>query len=153
MKDFLQGISAKISGLNVSIFYFDFTQEITEEIIDKRNFIFIILAGLFLILKIFISLSCRKNRKAVTALLLIMLIANFLLITDKFLVFTIFLLLLLLSLQFSMGFSTKTVGIKSVIFIFICAISYLVLHIVLYEDFTEILRAFFDTLALPVKWW
>lgn len=153
IRDFLQGVSAKISGLSVSIFYFDYTKEITEEIIDKRNFIFIVLVGLFLILKVFISLSCRKNRKAVTALLLIMLIANFLLITDKFFVFTIFLFLLLLAMQFSMGFSGKTIGRKSMIFICTCIIGYLVLHIVLYEDFTEILRAFFETLSLPVKWW
>ena len=153
VKDFFQGITAKISGLTISIFYYDYTKEITKEIIDKRNFIFVILVGLFLILKFLISLSCRKNRKAVTALLLIMLVLNFLLITDKFLVFSTFLLLILIAIQFSMGFSSKVIGIKSVIFIFICLIGYFGLHIFLYENFSELLCAVFETLSLPVKWW
>ena len=153
VKDFLKGITAKISSLTVSIFYYDYTKEITKEIIETRNFIFIILVGLFLVLKILISLTCRKNRKAVTTLLLIMLIANFLLITDKFLVFLIFFLLILFALQFSMGFPGKVIGRKSVIYIFICIIGYLVLHIILYENFTELFHAFINMLALPVKWW
>lgn len=151
-KDFLSGISAKFSGLSFSIFCYDYSEPLPQEIIDKRNFIFIILAALFLILKIFISLSCQKNRRAVTGILLIMLVADFLLISDKFFIFVIFMILLLIAMQFSMGFSGKTVRIKSVLFTFTCIIGYLVLHIVLYENFAELLGAFINTLALPVRW-
>lgn len=153
MKDFLEGITGKISGLTFSFFYYDWGEKLPQEIIDKRNFIFIVLLGLYLILKIFISLSCRKNRKAVTALLLIMLTANFLLITDKFLVFFLFLLLLLLSIQFSMGFTGKVVGRKTVFFVITCLIGYFVLHVMLYENFADLLHAIIATLSLPVKWW
>ena len=153
MENFLQGITTKISGLTFSFFYYDWDKTFPTEVIEKRNFIFIVLAGLYLVLKIFISLSCRKNRKAVTALLFIMLIADFFLVKEKFLIFTILLLLILLALQFSMGFSANVVRLKVLFFTCVCIIGYIVLHIVLYADFTELLRSLISLLRLPVKWW
>lgn len=153
MKDFLRGVSATISGLTFSLFYYDLSGEITQEIIDKRNFIFILLISLYLILKIFISLSCRKNRKAVTALLFVMLVADFFLVTEKFLIFAILLLLVLLAMQFSMGFSVKVVRLKTALFIITCITGYLILHIVLYEDFLELLKSWLNLMSLPVRWW
>lgn len=128
-------------------------QNIPQEIITKRNFIFLVLIVIFIILKLFISLSCRKNRKAVTALLLVMLVADFFLIQDKFLIFLILFLLILLSLQFSMGFSKRVIHIKSVSFIIVCIIGYFILHIILYDNFVSLLNSIYNTMRLPVEWW
>ena len=153
MKDFLNGVTASISGINFSFFYYSWTPEVPQDILDKRNFIFIVLAGLFLILKIFISLSCRKNRKAVTALLFIMLVANFFLIQEKFIIFATLLLLILLTMQFSMGFSARVVRVKAVFFVLFTIVFYLVIHIALYDEFAEQVREMLNIMKLPVKWW
>lgn len=153
MKDFLNGVTASISGINFSFFYYSWTPEVPQDILDKRNFIFIVLAGLFLILKIFISLSCRKNRKAVTALLFIMLTADFFLIQEKFIIFLAILLLVLLTMQFSMGFSARVVRGKAVFFVLFTIVFYLVIHIVLYDEFSEQVREVLNIMKLPVKWW
>ena len=153
MKDFLSGVTASISGINFSFFYYSWTPEVPQDILDKRNFIFIVLAGLFLILKIFISLSCRKNRKAVTALLFIMLTADFFLIQEKFIIFLAILLLVLLTMQFSMGFSARVVRVKTVFFVLFSIIFYLVIHITLYDEFAKQVREMLNIMKLPVKWW
>ena len=153
MKDFLNGVTASISGINFSFFYYNWDLSIPQDILDKRNFIFIVLTGLFLILKIFISLTCRKNRKSVTALLFIMLIADFFLMQEKFIIFAVLLLLILLTMQFSMGFSANMVRIKTVFFVILSIVFYLVIHIVLYDEFSEQVREVFNIMKLPVKWW
>ncbi len=153
MKNFLSGVTASISGINFSFFYYSSTPEVPQDILDKRNFIFIVLAGLFLILKIFISLSCRKNRKAVTALLFIMLTAVFFLIQEKFIIFLAILLLVLLTMQFSMGFSARVVRVKAVFFVLFSIVFYLVIHITLYDEFAKQVREMLNIMKLPVKWW
>ena len=153
MKDFLNGVTASISGINFSFFYYNWDLSIPQDILDKRNFIFIVLTGLFLILKIFISLTCRKNRKSVTALLFIMLIADFFLMQEKFIIFAVLLLLILLTMQFSMGFSANMVRIKTVFFVILSIVFYLVIHIVLYDEFLEQVREVLNIMKLPVKWW
>ena len=153
MKDFLNGVTASISGINFSFFYYSWTPEVPQDILDKRNFIFIVLVGLFLILKIFISLSCRKNRKAVTALLFIMLTADFFMIQEKFIIFVALLLLILLTMQFSMGFSARVVRVKAVFFVLFTIVFYLVIHIALYDEFAEQVREMLNIMKLPVKWW
>ena len=153
MKDFLNGVTASISGINFSFFYYNWDLSIPQDILDKRNFIFIVLTGLFLILKIFISLTCRKNRKSVTALLLIMLIADFFLMQEKFIIFAVLLLLILLTMQFSMGFSARVVRVKAVFFVLFTIVFYLVIHIVLYDEFAEQVREVLNIMKLPVKWW
>ena len=153
MKDFLNGVTASISGINFSFFYYSWTPEVPQDILDKRNFIFIVLAGLFLILKIFISLSCRKNRKAVTALLFIMLTADFFMIQEKFIIFAALLLLILLTMQFSMGFSARVVKVKVVFFVLFSIVFYLVIHITLYDEFAKQVREMLNIMKLPVKWW
>lgn len=153
MKDFLNGVTASISGINFSFFYYSWTPEVPQDILDKRNFIFIVLAGLFLILKIFISLSCRKNRKSVTALLFIMLTADFFMIQEKFIIFAALLLLILLTMQFSMGFSARVVKVKAVFFVLFSIVFYLVIHITLYDEFAKHVREMLNIMKLPVKWW
>lgn len=153
MKDFLNGVTASISGINFSFFYYSWTPEVPQDILDKRNFIFIVIAGFFLILKIFISLSCRKNRKAVTALLFIMLTADFFMIQEKFIIFAALLFLILLAMQFSMGFSARVVRVKAVFFVLFTIVFYLVIHIALYDEFAEQVREMLNIMKLPVKWW
>ncbi len=153
MKDFLNGVTASISGINISFFYYNWDLSVPQDILDKRNFIFIVLAGLFLILKIFISLSCRKNRKAVTALLFIMLVADFFLIHEKFIIFAVLLLLILLTMQFSMGFSARVVRVKTLFFLLFSIVFYLVIHILLYDEFAEQIIEVLNIMKLPVKWW
>ena len=153
MKDFLNGVTASISGINISFFYYNWDLSVPQDILDKRNFIFIVLAGLFLILKIFISLSCRKNRKAVTALLFIMLVADFFLIHEKFIIFAVLLLLILLTMQFSMGFSARVVRVKTLFFLLFSIVFYLVIHILLYDEFAEQVIEVLNIMKLPVKWW
>ena len=82
-----------------------------------------------------------------------MLVADFFLVTEKFLIFAILLLLILLAMQFSMGFLVKVVRLKAVLFIIACITGYLILHIVLYDDFLELLKSWFNLMSLPVKWW
>lgn len=153
MKDFLNGVTASISGINISFFYYNWDLSVPQNILDKRNFIFIVLAGLFLILKIFISLSCRKNRKAVTALLFIMLVADFFLIHEKFIIFAVLLVLILLTMQFSMGFSARVVRVKTLFFLLFSIVFYLVIHILLYDEFAEQIIEVLNIMKLPVKWW
>lgn len=125
----------------------------SEETIFQSQIIFITLGILWIILKTFISLSCRKNRKTVTFLLLAMSVAAALVIAEKFLVFAILLILILFALQFSMGFSVKVVKTKSILFVICCLAGYLALHIIFCPDFTDLLASLKNALSFQPHWW
>ena len=82
-----------------------------------------------------------------------MLIADFFLMQEKFIIFAVLLLLILLTMQFSMGFSANMVRIKTVFFVILSIVFYLVIHIVLYDEFAEQVREVLNIMKLPVKWW
>ena len=77
----------------------------------------------------------------------------FCVIQEKFIIFAVLLLLILLTMQFSMGFSAKVVRVKALFFVILSFVFYFVIHIALYEDFTEQIREVFNIMKLPVKWW
>lgn len=72
---------------------------------------------------------------------------------EKFIIFAVLLLLILLTMQFSMGFSANMVRIKTVFFVILSIVFYLVIHIVLYDEFSEQVREVLNIMKLPVKWW
>lgn len=150
--DFFNGGLPTEVELNFSIFAYN-PFNLPSENLNLRNVAFIVFTLIFFIMKIFISLSCRKNRKAITALLLMMLFADFFLMPEKFLLFIIFFFMILLALQFSMGFSAKIVAIKTVLFVLISFIINMLLYIVLYTDkFMYAIETLADMFVLRVNW-
>lgn len=115
--------------------------------------VLIIAAFVWIILKILISLTCRRNRKALTFLLIAMLIASSLIIAEKFIVFAILISMILLALQFSMGFTGKVVLAKSALFVIAVIWGYLSLHILVKPDIIQLLEILADCLRFPAKWW
>ena len=75
------------------------------------------------------------------------------LIQEKFIIFLAILLLVLLTMQFSMGFSARVVRVKAVFFVLFSIVFYLVIHITLYDEFAKQVREMLNIMKLPVKWW
>ena len=132
--------------LNFGIFASTYDSVFSTEILEKRNALFIILAGIFFILKTFISLSCKKNRKAVTFLIILMMISYVFIFKENILLFVLLELPLLFLLQFSMGFSGKAITTKTFFFIIICISGYLTIHIISYPELADLISQIKDIL-------
>ena len=120
--------------------------------------------AVFLIIKILIIASSKKSRKAVCGIILaIMTVFTVCAFIPKvgipFAIYSIILLLLMLAMQFSMGFAPKAVGRKIIWFVILGCVGYVLIHASI-PDFADNMKlAFsqmslaFNQLALPVKWW
>ena len=129
--------------------------------------------AIFIILKILIIASSNKSRKAVSIMLLAILIVftvcAFIPNTSPnaaeyaklipFGIYLIILSLILLCLQFSMGFEARAVGRKIFWFILIVAVGYIWIHASL-PEFSDKMKLAgeqigeaFSMLNVPVKWW
>ena len=73
--------------------------------------------------------------------------------SGKVIIFLAILLLVLLTMQFSMGFSARVVKVKAVFFVLFSIIFYLVIHTTLYDEFAKQVREMLNIMKLPVKWW
>lgn len=116
---------------------------------DKVIFYGAILFLAFLLIKIPVMLSCRKSRKAISILLLIILASVIPLINYTFFFFILLTLLILITMQFSMGFSKSVIQTKICLFIICSICGYITIHLVQNPDLCqEIARVF----SLPAKW-
>jgi hypothetical protein len=127
------------------------TLNITEvEVLRLSRFYAILLFISFLLIKIPIITSCNKSRKSVSLLLLVILACITPLINSYFLIFSLVSLLVLLTLQFSMGFSKAVIQIKSCLFAVSVVYGYLTIHLI---QNPELCRQIVDWFSLPAKWW
>jgi hypothetical protein len=52
-----------------------------------------------------------------------------------------------------MGFSARVVRVKTLFFLLFSIVVYLVIHILLYDEFAEQIIEVLNIMKLPVKWW
>ena len=132
------------SQLESTVVFFDLT----------NNFIALII--LFLIIKIFVILSCKNIKKIVPFLLLLILCVSCILIDYIFLLFLVLSILLLITLQFSMNFKSKSISLKVKLFVILAIALYISLHIInnygLVKEIITKLSEFGKTLNFPAKW-
>ena len=116
---------------------------------DKVIFYGAIFFLAFLLIKIPVMLSCRKSRKAISILLLIILASVIPLINYTFFFFILLTLLILVTMQFSMGFNKSVIQTKICLFIICSICGYITIPLVQNPDLCqEIARVF----SLPAKW-
>lgn len=124
--------------------------DITEDVLRLSRFYAILLFISFLLIKIPIITSCKRSRKSVSLLLLVILACTTPLINCYFLIFSLLSLLVLLTFQFSMGFSKAVIQIKSCLFAVSVVYGYLTIHLIQNPELcSEIVKWF----SLPAKWW
>lgn len=125
-------------------------QQISEADIQKRNLLFVTFYAIFIILKLIAIFSKKQSQKIISFLLIIILGVTSILIPNYFLIFTILAMLILLTLQFSIGFSINAIKAKSFLFIVFVAGLYMGIHIALNSELQELLV---QKLSFPAKWW
>lgn len=126
------------------------TLNITEEVLRLSRFYAILLFISFILIKIPVIMSCKRSRKSVSLLLLVILACITPLINCYFLIFSLVSLLVLLTLQFSMGFSKAVIQIKSCLFAVSVVYGYLTIHLV---QNPGLCRQIVNWFSLPAKWW
>ena len=126
------------------------TLNITEEVLRLSRFYAILLFISFLLIKIPIITSCKRSRKSVSLLLLVIQACTIPLINCYFLIFSLLSLLVLLTLQFSMGFSKAVIQIKSCLFAVSVVYGYLTIHLI---QNPGLCRQIVEWFSLPAKWW
>lgn len=124
--------------------------DITEDVLWLSRFYALILWISFLLIKIPVITSCKRSRKSVSLLLLVILACTTPLINCYFLIFSLLSLLVLLTLQFSMGFSKAVIQIKSCLFAVSVVCGYLTIHLI---QNPELCRQIVEWFSLPAKWW
>ncbi len=124
--------------------------DITEDVLWLSRFYALILWISFLLIKIPIITSCKRSRKSVSLLLLVILACITPLINSYFLIFSLVSLLVLLTLQFSMGFSKAVIQIKSCLFAVSVVYGYLTIHLI---QNPGLCRQIVEWFSLPAKWW
>ena len=104
---------------------------------------------IFLLIKIPVMISCRKSRKAISILLLIILASVIPLINYTFFFFILLTLLILVTMQFSMGFNKDVIQTKIYLFIICSIFGYITIHLVQNPDLCQEIASVF---SLPAKW-
>ena len=135
-----------------NIFFINTSVCITELSFKKMQFAqidLIFILAVLIIVKPSIT-SCKRSRKSVSLLLLVILACTTPLINCYFLIFSLLSLLVLLTLQFSMGFSKAVIQIKSCLFAVSVVYGYLTIHLI---QNPELCRQIVDWFSLPAKWW
>ena len=62
--------------------------------------------------------------------------------------------LIMIALQFSMGFSPKAIKLKIPIFVIVSICAYFIIHFIAFENFREIINSFIEMLGMyRYKWW
>lgn len=110
---------------------------------------------IFGVLKIFILLAAKSGtKKIVSALTLAMTYFACFMMSDKFLLFTIFILLLYFTFDYSCGFSTPVVLVKLGIVIISAIIIYVAVHFAIKPNLREAVKDIYEALRLPIlRWW
>lgn len=107
------------------------------------------------LLKVFVLLSAKNGtRKTVSILTLIMTYFACFMVSDKFLLFTIFILLLYFTFSYSCGFSTPAVLVKLAVVIVAAIAIYVAVHFALDSVLAREASNVMNKLSLPIKrWW
>jgi len=110
---------------------------------------------IFGVLKAFVLLVAKSGtKKIVSALTLVMTYFACFMISDKFLLFTIFILLLYFTFDYSCGFSTPVVLVKLGIVIISAIIIYVAVHFAIKPNLREAVKDIYEALRLPIlRWW
>lgn len=110
---------------------------------------------IFGILKTAVLLSAKNGtKKIVSALTLVMTYFACFMISDKFLLFTIFILLLYFTFDYSCGFSTPVVLVKLGIVIISAIIIYVAVHFAIEPKLCDAVKKIYEGLRLPIlHWW
>ena len=135
---------------DVNFFCGELYANLSENIKKEASFWIIIFAVVFLIIKILVITSCKNSRRVVSFLLLTILCITSALIPHVFLVFILLAPLILLTLQFSMGFNSRAIISKISLFFIFTICGYISIHLVRNPDLCDVLVQIF---AIPVKLW
>lgn len=127
-----------------------FKSNFAKEILAIQILLKYFLLCIFLLIKIPVVLSCGRSRRIVSLLLLVILACITPLINSYFLIYSLVSLLVLLTLQFSMGFSKAVIQIKSCLFAVSVVYGYLTIHLI---QNPELCRQIVTWFSLPAKWW
>lgn len=128
----------------------NFKSNFAKEILAIQNLLKYFLICIFFLIKLPVVLSCNRSRKSVSLLLLVILACITPLINSYFLIFSLVSLLVLLTLQFSMGFSKAVIQIKSCLFAVSVVCGYLTIHLI---QNPGLCRQIVEWFSLPAKWW
>ena len=141
--------SINIKEVDIS-FFMRIRDELPEELLFKRNFVILILFAFFLSLKLFVIIKAKKSQKIVCFLLLLILGYSSLLIQYSLLLFIPLALLILLTFQFSMGYSTKSIKIKIWLFFVILVTTYISMSILITDGLANQIK---NALMIKANWW
>ncbi len=110
---------------------------------------------IFGVLKIAVILAAKSGtKKTVSALTLAMIYFACFMVSDKFLLFTIFILLLYFTFSYSCGFSTPVVLTKFGVVIVAAIAIYIAVHFAIKPDLLKKAKEILLALSLPIqRWW
>ena len=106
-------------------------------------------------LKIIILVVAKSGtKKAVSALTLAMTYLACFMLSDKFLLFSIFILLLYLTFDYSCGFSTRVVLTKLGVLVVSAIVIYIAVHFAIDPSLPKAAQKIYEALRLPItRWW
>lgn len=110
---------------------------------------------IFGVLKIAVILAAKSGtKKTVSALTLAMIYFACFMISDKFLLFAIFILLLYFTFSYSYGFSTPVILIKICVIVLAALTIYIAVHFTIKPDLLKKAKEILSDLSLPIqRWW
>lgn len=110
---------------------------------------------IFTIIKIFILTAARNGtRKAISVLTLAMTLLACFIMSDKFLLFLIFIVLLHIVFEYSCGFPSALVFVKLGIVVAAAIASYIAIHFAFDQELAPALQKILDAIKLPsLRWW
>lgn len=132
-----------------------------------RNFFVTVSLSVFLLLKILAVVLSQGTKRFVALIMLSLTLLSCLLISDKFLLFITFCLLLNIGFQMLCGFQSKTIRDKLIWLLVLTLVCYVVVHILQLDEMRNILSnigtelqgiwcllgGLFRQLSFPVLWW
>ncbi|MBQ5471092.1 MAG: hypothetical protein IIT58_03705 [Treponema sp.] len=131
-----------------------FSSDYSDALQQLRNIVVFSLMGGYIILKaLVIGFSKNGRLKIISALLVLLTLLSVVLVSDKFLLFVLFLLLLYICFEFSCGFPWKDISTRIRDIFIITIIAYLVVHIVRIGDIRASIMFILTELSLPIKSW
>lgn len=124
--------------------------DVDPEVLYLAGLYAIIIGAFALLTKIIIILSCKTSRKIVSFLLLVILGVTTFLIPDKFLMVVILIPLILLAIQYSMGFDSEVIKLKSLLFLIFTISGYIVIHLIQNPNLCNLIV---DVFRINANWW
>ncbi len=131
----------------------DLKEDTINLLLYWRNYVFILLLFIFLVLKtVIILISCKRSKKILPLLLLIPIVATCFLLPFHFLLFLICILILYIVMQFALGFLWSALKYKMFAFIVLVFMEYYFLHLFAYPRFVDVIGAVLQLLSFNVRW-